>query len=103
MAETCVNQGTWWVATPVAGHANTFCVQNVANQNYLTSSAGSMSGSCSGSNQWWIMTGTTGTCMQNYANGQYMTNSASSLSDTCNSLNQYWNFTDADYNDIASN
>ena len=62
-----------------------------------------MSSTCNSSNQWWVITGTSGTCMQNYANGEYMTNSASSLSSTCNSTNQYWNLTAANYSNISSN
>ena len=61
-----------------------------------------MSGKCDSSNQWWVISGTTGTCMQNYATGEYMTNSASSMSSTCNTTSQYWNFTGASYSDIGS-
>jgi hypothetical protein len=87
----------------VSGKTNVYCVQNIANQEYLTSSASKMSSTCNSSNQWWVMTAKSGTCMQNYANGEYMTNNANSLSSTCNSTNQYWNITGANYSDISSN
>lgn len=85
---------------PVSGKTNVYCLQNVANQEYLTNSASSMASACSGSNQWWTINGTTGTCVQNYATSEYLTNKASSMSSTCDSSNQWWNFTNADYSKI---
>ena len=61
-----------------------------------------MASACSGSDQWWTISGTTNTCIQNYATSEYLTNKANSMSSTCGTSDQWWTFTNANYADIKN-
>ncbi len=100
MADKCDNQGTWWVKTPVDGKTNVYCLKNIDNQEYLTSKASEMASGCNGSDQWWVINGTTNTCIQNVASEEYLTNKASSMASKCDSSNQWWTFSGANYSNI---
>jgi len=90
LSSDCNGDDEYWNITPVVYQGETvYCVQNVGNSEYLTSSASQLSKSC-GQQQYWRVYNPQWACVQNQGNTQYLENHASQMADTCVNQGTWW-------------